>query len=140
MKLNALRILVDEAYGSGAVNANTILMALFRNHETTLDSEHAWIEVPVVDIVADVEGGDLDLITGSADSGTGMTLSEVSFLLAELSHECGDAVVFVRGHATDGADPDADYVDAPVVASAINEEEQTMGVIVEFEGYDEQLG
>lgn len=138
MRLRALRELIDEAYGSGAIDGTAGLVVLVRNPEAPIESEAAWDESLVVDIHVDSEGGDLDLVTDSLEAESRMTLTELSIRLSELPPDSDEFVVFVRGGLGTGAS--GRFIDSPVVASAIDPEEQKLVVIVEFEGYEDALG
>ena len=140
MRLRKLRELIDEAYGSGAIDATTGLIVLVRNPKAPIDADAAWGESLVVDIHVDSDGGDLDLITDSSASESRLTLTELSIRLAELPPECDEYSVFVRGEHHGGGDDPGSFIDGPVVASALGSEQQTLAVIVEFEGYDDALG
>ncbi len=140
MRLRGLREVLDEAYGSGAADSSTGLLVLVRNPEAPIDSEAAWDEFLVVGIHVDSDGGDLDLITDSSESESRMTLTELSIKLSELPAECDDLTVFVRGEHHEDSDGRGQFIDSPVVASALNVEQRTLAVIVEFDDYDEVLG
>lgn len=134
-----LRDLIDEAYGSGVVDGTTGLVVLVRNEEAPIDSDSAWTESLVVDLEVDSDGEDLDLITDSSEAETRMSLTELSILLSEMPEEFDEFPVFVRSESREvGAGGPA--LDSPVVASALDPDQQTLAVIVEFEGYEDVLG
>jgi len=140
MRLSGLRELIVEAYGAGAVDGSTPLLVLVRNPEAPIDSDDAWSRSPVVDMRVDPDGGDLDLITEASAIESRLTLIGISVTLAELPSECDEYPVFVRGeHGGDGSAQD-EFIDSPVVGSALDSEQRNLGVIVEFDGYDETLG
>lgn len=138
MKLAALRELIDEAYGSGVIDGTAGLVVLVRNPDASIDSDSAWTESLVVDVHIDPEGCDLDLLTDSSEAESRMTLTELSVRLSELPADFDEFAVFVRGGHSNGAP--GSFIDGPVVASAIDTDEQVLAVIVEFEGYEDQLG
>ena len=140
MRLRGLRELIDEAYGSGAAEGGTGLLVLVRNPEAPIDSDTAWVKYLVVDMHVDRDGGDLDLMTDSSESESWPTLTELSIRLSELPLECDDYSVFVRSEHSHAGDGVGHSLDGPVVASALDSEQQQLAVIVEFEGCDDVLG
>lgn len=116
------------------------LIALVHDSDLASDGGFNFREFPIVDIHADHDDSEINLIFEKGKGVKGLSADEFVNRVSSLPHKCGKYQLFTGYNAPEEIEGYSFRLDIPIIGIIRHKEKPILGLLQWFEGFEKELG